>query len=204
MLAAVAMVFLGAVVAGAVGQWHQEQSICQDVTSRMNDVWDAPRQEAVRRALLATGQPYAADAWTGVKGALDTYASAWVEQQRRACEATRLRGETSEERFAVHTACLERRRSELRALTGLLAEADSAVVEHAVEAVRGLSEFGPCESMDGVPAPLPGTRARRPTWRRAMPSSRAPARCASPGSTPPGSPRPSSSPARPASRGTRP
>ncbi|WNG22685.1 tetratricopeptide repeat protein [Cystobacter fuscus] len=154
-LAAVAMVFLGAVVAGAVGQWHQEQSVCQDVTSRMNDVWDAPRQEAVRRALLATGQPYAADAWTGVKGALDTYASAWVDQQRRACEATRLRGETSEDRFAVHTACLERRRSELRALTGLLAEADSAVVEHAVEAVRGLSELGPCESMDGVPAPTP-------------------------------------------------
>ncbi|EPX64216.1 hypothetical protein D187_005350 [Cystobacter fuscus DSM 2262] len=159
-LAAVAMLFLGAVVAGAVGQWHQEQSVCQDVTSRMHDVWDAPRQEAVRQALLATGQPYAADAWTGVKGALDTYASGWVDQQRRACEATRLRGETSAERFAAHTACLERRRSEFKALTGLLAEADSAVVEHAVEAVRGLSELGPCESMDGVLAPSPRDTGR--------------------------------------------
>ncbi|WP_375769449.1 tetratricopeptide repeat protein [Archangium gephyra] len=148
----VAAAFLVAVVAGAVGQWHQRQGLCQGMGARMDGVWDAPRQEAVRQAFLATHAPYAADAWSGVKDALDTYAAQWVAGQRGACEATRLRGEASEELLTARTVCLERRRSELKALTGVLAEADSAVVERAVEAVRGLSELGPCESVEALAA----------------------------------------------------
>ncbi|MFY0562532.1 tetratricopeptide repeat protein [Archangium lansingense] len=149
---AVAAAFLVAVVAGAVGEWHQRQGLCQGVATRLDGVWDAPSQEAVRKAFLATGTPYAADAWNGVKGALDAYASQWVAEQRGACEATRLHGKASEELLAARTSCLERRRSELKALTGVLAEADALVVERAVEAVRGLSELGPCESADPLAA----------------------------------------------------
>jgi tetratricopeptide (TPR) repeat protein/tRNA A-37 threonylcarbamoyl transferase component Bud32 len=152
---AVAAAFLVAVVAGAVGEWHQRQGLCQGVGSRLEGVWDAPRQQAVRKAFLATGAPYAADAWSGVKTALDAYAAQWVAGQRGACEATRLRGEASEELLTARTACLERRRSELKALTGVLAEADAAVVERAVEAVRGLSEPGPCEAVDPLAASVP-------------------------------------------------
>ncbi|PTL75497.1 serine/threonine-protein kinase [Vitiosangium sp. GDMCC 1.1324] len=154
-LVAVAAAFLVAVVAGAVGQWHQRQGLCQGMAARMDGVWDAPRQEAVRKAFLATGQPYAADAWSGVKGALDTYASSWVERQQQACEATRVRGQASEELLAARTVCMERRRSELKALTGVLAEADATVVEHSVEAVRGLPELGPCEEVDPLAAHIP-------------------------------------------------
>ncbi|WP_434385300.1 serine/threonine-protein kinase [Melittangium boletus] len=142
---AVAAAFLVAVVAGAATQWNQRQGLCHHLSDRLTGVWDAPRQEAVRRAFLATGQPYAPSAWTSVKTALDGYASAWVERQRHACEATYLTGRASEERFAARTACLERRRSEFKALTALLAVAEGPEVEHAVEAVRGLSELGPCD-----------------------------------------------------------
>ncbi|QRK10957.1 serine/threonine protein kinase [Archangium violaceum] len=164
-LVAVAAAFLVAVVAGAVGQWHQSQSRCQGMAARLEGVWDAPRQEAVRKAFLATGAPYAADAWNGVKGALDTYASAWVEKQRQACGATRTRGQSSGELLSARTICLERRRSELKSLTGVLAEADTSVVERSVEAVRGLSELGTCDAEDAlaadVPAPADATMAAR-------------------------------------------
>ncbi|HYO51239.1 serine/threonine-protein kinase [Archangium sp.] len=168
---ALAAAVLVAVVAGAVGEWHQHQGQCQDVASRLEGVWDAPRQQAVREAFLATGTPYAADAWVGVKGALDTYASQWVAAQRGACEATRLRGESSEDLLTSRTACLERRRSELQAFTGVLAEADAPVVERAVEAVHGLSEIGPCDAVDeraaSVSPPADATVAARVEGLRA-------------------------------------
>ncbi|HYO69793.1 MAG TPA: serine/threonine-protein kinase, partial [Archangium sp.] len=145
---AVAGAFLVAVVAGAVGEWHQRQGQCQGVATRLEGVWDAPRQDAIRQAFLTTGAPYAADTWNGVKESLDAYASQWVKGQRGACEATKLSGEASEEVLAARTTCLERRRSELKALTGVLAEADGRVVERAVEAVRGLSELSPCDTAD--------------------------------------------------------
>jgi eukaryotic-like serine/threonine-protein kinase len=144
-LMAVAAAFLVAVVAGAAAQWHQRHGVCEDMATRLEGVWDAPRQEAVHRAFLATDQSYAANAWTGVKNALDAYANAWRDRQRQACEATRVTGQSSEELFTARTACLERRRAEFKALTGLLAEAKAPEVEHAVEAVRGLSELAPCD-----------------------------------------------------------
>ncbi|HEX5750896.1 MAG TPA: serine/threonine-protein kinase [Archangium sp.] len=152
---AVAGAFLVAMVAGAVGEWHQRQGLCQGVAARMDGVWDAPRQEAMQRAFLATGAPYAADTWKGVKDALDAYASQWVKGQRVACEATKLRGDASEEVLAARTTCLERRRSELKALTDVLAEADGRVVERAVEAVRGLSELSPCDTADPLASSEP-------------------------------------------------
>ncbi|MFL5356784.1 tetratricopeptide repeat protein [Archangium sp.] len=170
-LVGVAAAFLVAVVAGAVGQWHQRQGLCEGVATRLDGVWDAARQEAVQRAFLATGQPYAADAWTGVKGALDAYASSWVEHQQQACEATRVRGLASEELLTARTFCLERRRSELKALTGVLAEADAGVVERSVEAVRELSELGPCDEVDPlasrVPSPEDARRVARVEGLRA-------------------------------------
>ncbi|WNG53487.1 protein kinase [Archangium gephyra] len=152
---AVAGAFLVAMVAGAVGEWHQRQGLCQGMAARMDGVWDAPRQDAMRHAFLATGAPYAADTWNGVKDGLDTYASQWVKGQRGACEATKLRGESSEEVLAARTTCMERRRSELKALTDVLAEADGRVVERAVEAVRGLSELAPCDTADPLAASEP-------------------------------------------------
>jgi tetratricopeptide (TPR) repeat protein len=157
---AVAGAFLVAMVAGAVGEWHQRQGLCQSVATRLDGVWDAPRQDAVRQAFLATSAPYAADSWKGVKDALDTYASQWVKGQRGACEATKLRGEASEEVLAARTTCLERRRTELKALTDVLTEADGRVVERAVEAVRGLSELTPCDTADPLAASEPPRDAK--------------------------------------------
>jgi serine/threonine protein kinase/tetratricopeptide (TPR) repeat protein len=152
LLVSVAAALLMGLGVKAVGEWHQRQRLCQDANGGMDGVWDATRARAVEKAFLATGQPYAATTLAGVKSVLDTYASQWVDLQRRACVATRLRGEASEELFAARTACLERRRSELKALTHVLSEPDTAVVEHAGETVRALSELGPCADVDPLTA----------------------------------------------------
>ncbi|HEX8819302.1 MAG TPA: tetratricopeptide repeat-containing protein kinase family protein, partial [Archangium sp.] len=144
----VAAGFLLATVAGAASEWHERRSLCQGVEEQLAGVWDPERQRAVEKAFLATGQPYAADAWVGVKAAIGAYASDWVGQRQKACEATRLQGVATEELLTARTACLERRRSELKALTDVLSEADAAVVERSVEAVRGLAELRPCEDVD--------------------------------------------------------
>jgi tetratricopeptide (TPR) repeat protein len=139
-------------VAGGLGEWHQRQRICQGAAGKLEGVWDASRQQAVEKAFLATGQPYAATTLAGVKSVLDGYAARWVELQQQACVVTKLRGEASEELFAARTACLERRRSELKALTDVLAQADTSVVEHAGETVRALSELDPCADVDPLTA----------------------------------------------------
>ncbi len=159
-----AAVFLLATLAGAVGEWHQRQSLCAGVGQRLAGVWDAGRQGTVEKAFLATGQPYAADAFARVKSALEGYATDWVGHSQRACEATRLQGVATEEQLTARTACLERRRAELKALTDVLSEADASVVERSVEAVRGLSEPGPCQDVDAasqVPPPTDPKLAER-------------------------------------------
>ncbi|WP_257461836.1 tetratricopeptide repeat protein [Archangium lipolyticum] len=173
---AVAAAFLVAVVAGAVGQWHQRQGLCQESAARMDGVWDAPRQQAVEKAFLATGQPYAATTWQGVKRELDAYAASWVEHQREACVATRVRGQASEEVLTARTTCLERRRGELKALTDVLAEANATVVERAVEATRGLAELGPCVEVEPAPVhlkPDPQLEARVEGLRASLARARA-------------------------------
>ena len=145
-LVAVAAAFLVAVVAGALSQWHQRQSACQDVATRLDGVWDAPRREALQRAFFSTGQPYAADAWQGVRGTLEAYATGWRARQGAACELTRVQGRATEEVLTLRTACLERRRSELKALTDVLLRNTAASVERSVEAVRGLSELSVCDT----------------------------------------------------------
>jgi tetratricopeptide (TPR) repeat protein len=160
----VAAGFLLATIAGAVGEWHQRQGLCEGREAKLAGVWDAGRQQLVEKAFLATGQPYAADAFARVRAALGGHARDWVDQSRQACEATRLRGVASEELLTARTACLERRRLELKALTDVLSEADATVVERSVEAVRGLSELGPCNHVDPasqVPPPTDASLARR-------------------------------------------
>lgn len=102
-------------------------------------VWDAASREAVRRALLSTGAPYAGDAWTGVARALDRWAGAYTSVRRAACAAT-WREETQPAAvLAARLACLDDRRREARALVAELSRADRATASNAVTASLLLS-----------------------------------------------------------------
>src|SRR5690606_16057167 len=79
---------------------------CTGADDKLAEVWGPDHRAEVRRAMLATGLPYAEDRWHEVEGRLDAYAREWSEGHRRACDE----GDAA---MDGRMACLERRRREL-------------------------------------------------------------------------------------------
>ena len=157
----------GLFMVGAIAYQHSqssEASYCDQVDDQLEGVWDDERREAVRTAFLATGRPFAADALTTATRQLDDYAERWAKMQGAACH-DQLRGEQPQAVLALRMHCLQRRREGLRTMAELLAAADGAVVEGAVDVTRSLARLEPCEDLDAltqsVPAPPESPEMRR-------------------------------------------
>lgn len=121
----------------------QTAAACQGARDHLVGVWDAPRRDAVERAVLATGLDFAGDTWARASVELDAYAEAWAATHTGACLAHQ-RGEESSSALDLRMQCLKRRRSELVALVDVLAEADAQTVTNAVQAVSGLRSLSAC------------------------------------------------------------
>jgi len=115
------------------------------------------RATRVRAALAATHKPYAVAAYDATARTLDAYTTAWSAMHEDACEATRLRAEASPQVLDLRMNCLDRRRKELFALTGLFARADAKIVENAVTAASSLTTLAGCADIEHLTAraPLP-------------------------------------------------
>ena len=145
-LAAGVAVGLGA-LAYAAGTQHEEVAMpCVGVEDKLTQGWTESRRAEILHAFTATVKPYALDVLRRVELGVDAYAGAWVLQRRDACEATRVRGEQSEELLDRRMACLDDRLGELTALTDQLAHADAGLVEKAPDAVAKLGGLARCES----------------------------------------------------------
>jgi tetratricopeptide (TPR) repeat protein/tRNA A-37 threonylcarbamoyl transferase component Bud32 len=116
---------------------------CQAAAQELAGVWDQARAEAVASAFAATEVEFAADALERVRDRLDGYAQAWLAESRAVCEAHASGAQTGR-LIDLRTACLGRRKAHLGALVGVLAEADRAVVEHAVQAAVALPSLEAC------------------------------------------------------------
>jgi eukaryotic-like serine/threonine-protein kinase len=126
--------------------------LCRGAADKWNGVWDAPKVET---AFMATGVPYASDAWRGVALLVDRYRQRWIAQHTEACEATRLRGEQSEAVMTLRMECLDDRLRDARALGRLFAGADAAVVQRAVTAAARLPEIERCGDLKALRARVP-------------------------------------------------
>jgi tetratricopeptide (TPR) repeat protein/predicted Ser/Thr protein kinase len=111
-----------------------EQRGCDPDPHALGGAWDEARRDEVVQALRATGLPGAPDVERVLLPKLDGWAEAWRDAWQEACEATRVHGEQTEAMFDLRMACLQRRRVELRALTGILVDADAVVVGNATSA----------------------------------------------------------------------
>ncbi|MCX4244347.1 protein kinase domain-containing protein [Paraliomyxa miuraensis] len=140
-----------------------ESSYCDHVEAQLEGVWDDARREAVTSAFRATGRAYAEDALAATSRRLDDYAARWTGMQAAACQ-DQVRGEQPQAVLALRMHCLERRLDGLRTVVDVLAHADAAVVEGAVDAARGLARLEPCEDLDALtqamPAPPDSPRER--------------------------------------------
>jgi eukaryotic-like serine/threonine-protein kinase len=140
-------------VVGVTYQVGERRSrLCQEAERKLEGIWDEPVRRSAEAALLATGKPHAASVWKSVAAWLDGYAAQWVGAHVEACEATRVRGEQSEQALDLRIACLERRRRDLGALTRLLREADAELLGRALPAAQGLPPVEGCADVEPLRA----------------------------------------------------
>jgi eukaryotic-like serine/threonine-protein kinase len=138
------------IAAGAAALWtlRARGQLCAGGGARLAEVWNPAVAQTAGAAFAASGKPYAAGVWRAVAARLSSYGAAWAAQHREACEATRLRGEQSEDLLDRRMACLERRRLELGALVGELGGAGRALapeaVDRAADAVSSLGSLAEC------------------------------------------------------------
>ncbi len=155
---------LGAVAAAVVvalglgrASSHVVAPVCDGATAEIDEVYGPAVAAEIEQKFTATGAPYAADAWRLTKESLETYTKSWMEAHRRTCEATRVTKQQSEELMSLRMACLEQNRAQLRALVGLLREADRDLVGRAVQASIALPSVDACADitslMEVKPAP---------------------------------------------------
>jgi tetratricopeptide (TPR) repeat protein len=132
----------------------QPKTLCGGGEAKMAGVWNESRRAEVRKAFLASGASFAGDAWPRVSAALDAHAARWVSMHTDACEATQVRGEQSADLLDRRMACLDQGLREMGALTERLASADTALVQGAVSAVKGLTPLAHCADTEALTAPV--------------------------------------------------
>ncbi|MFL6197021.1 MAG: serine/threonine-protein kinase, partial [Thermoanaerobaculia bacterium] len=97
-LAAAAVVLVTGALFSGLGYFQARRArLCGGGEEKLAGVWDAGRKQAVHAAFLAVGTPMADAAWRTVEPMLDRYTGSWIKMRRDACEATRVRGEQSED-----------------------------------------------------------------------------------------------------------
>ncbi len=135
---------------------HEQRNACAHQERRLAGVWDRPVREQLRQALVATGVPYAGETAARVAQALDGYAGTWVTLRAQACEAERESPGHAQSLAVLQVRCLERRRSQLRALTELLARSpDAELVPRAIQAVQSLPSLQDCTDAQVLTAAVP-------------------------------------------------
>jgi tetratricopeptide (TPR) repeat protein/predicted Ser/Thr protein kinase len=144
LLAGALLISVASIAFGMQEKRAQSARLCHGAERRLAGVWDEARKKSVSDAFLATGKPYAADAWRGSERALDTYAKDWIAMRTDACEATQVRGEQSPALLDLRMACLDDRMKEMNALTEVFAHADPVVVTNAFAAAESLTRVAGC------------------------------------------------------------
>jgi serine/threonine-protein kinase len=153
----VALAMVGLAALAAWGWARQEPAVgCSQVRKQLTGVWDSQVQAQVKKALLGTELPYAPDTFTRVAAVLDGYAGAWVKQRTEVCELVQTEAAPSQSLAVRREYCLERRRSQLRALTELLARGpDRELLPKAVQVAQSLPPLEYCADAKALTAAVP-------------------------------------------------
>ncbi|MBA3817618.1 MAG: serine/threonine protein kinase [Deltaproteobacteria bacterium] len=136
------LVVAGAIVVG-IRSTADAPVLCPTST-KATRLWDAAKREPARSAFLATGKPYAQQAWVTTERVLESYAQAWTAASGEACEATYVHHTQSAAVLDLRSECLDTRLAEFGALVDLFGNADAQVVEKAVDASAKLSSLAGC------------------------------------------------------------
>jgi len=129
---------------------------CTDMDQLLIGTWDPAIKASVQEAFASTGLGYAQSTFERVSTVLDEYAATWVKMRAEACEEGRAKERTRREISTLEANCLERRRSQMRALTELFARGpDPELVPRAVQAVQALPPLAYCADAKALTAAIP-------------------------------------------------
>ncbi len=162
---AVAMVVvLGLGAVGFVRGQAAKRRLCEGGDDEVHKAWSAETRERVRLAFAKTNLSYADLASSTLARLLDQYAVDWSNQYKDACEATRVRGQVSEDVLDLRMACLGDRLKELSALASVMERPDDDTVQEAPRAARNLTPVAECADVAALKAETP--RPRDPLQKR--------------------------------------
>jgi len=137
---------------GLFGGWFfaaSEAQACPDGAAALRGVWDDPRREQLGAAMLALRQPFAPATWAHLDARLGAYAADWATMHDEACQAHRA-GRQSDTQYDLRMRCLELRRTDLAALTDVLAQIDGDALPGAALAADALPPIAACGDLDAL------------------------------------------------------
>ncbi|WP_240356729.1 serine/threonine-protein kinase [Myxococcus eversor] len=140
---------------------NRRHAPCLRPEARLAGIWDASRKDTVSRAFAATNKPQAPEFFSRVAQSLDTFAQEWAGMHQEACEATRVHGHQSDAVLSLRMACLERRRSTLDAVVGVLAQTDAESLTTSLDAAQRLPSVADCANVDALRMGLPESPEQR-------------------------------------------
>jgi serine/threonine-protein kinase len=137
--------------------------MCRGATARVADLWDSSRQTAVKNRFAETHHATAIGTFATVDRIMRQYVDRWTAAYTDACEATHVRGEQSLDVLDLRMSCLGEELEGARALATTFAEADSAVVDNAVQAASSYGDLHRCQDTRGLRSgsPLPSDKRQR-------------------------------------------
>ena len=142
-----------------------KRRLCEGAQDEVHRAWSPEARERVRLAFAQTNLSYAELASTTLARLLDQYAVDWSNQYKDACEATRVRGETSEDVLDLRMACLGDRLKELQALASVMEHPDNDTVQEAPRAARNLTPVAECADVAALKAETPRPHDARQAHR---------------------------------------
>jgi tetratricopeptide (TPR) repeat protein/tRNA A-37 threonylcarbamoyl transferase component Bud32 len=145
---------LVAVGAGAVLVLGRAAAPCQGFEQRLTGVWDAAVKQRVHDGFARTKLPFAEQSFAQLVPALDRYASVWTAQAIESCQATRVRGDQTEDVLSLRSACLDQHLEALGAVARALAEPTKTAVEKGGAIANELEPLAACANVRALRSPL--------------------------------------------------
>ncbi|MCA9687835.1 MAG: protein kinase, partial [Myxococcales bacterium] len=111
-------VALGALTTVAMLSPDRSERLCSGGQDEIAALWNPEVDARLREAMVASELPYAEASAIRVGTEFERWTQRWAAAHREACEATRVRGEQSDELLDLRMACLDDRKRAFAALLG--------------------------------------------------------------------------------------
>ncbi len=143
-----ALVVGAAVFVSAVGlQWRRAsaRAACDAEAATLAQTWDPARRDDLRRSLVATRVPGAAESADRAIGNLDEWAASWAAQRRSVCERATIDEELSPQLWTRAQACLDDQREHVAAIVDVYSTDAPGVVAGIVHSTARLGQLDRCD-----------------------------------------------------------